>query len=1074
MAYDSLGNHLRSGFTLQTYGALLPGTNGSTSTIWNPLVVESVILPDGSFYAFQYDPYGEVSQVTLPTGGVYQYDYPNTTDTSCSASDSACLVPYTRQTSGDSIDEKAVYRRVTARRVYPNGSTLEGRTCYAPSYPANTTVQVTYLDGTATDCTHGTTLSTETHTFNGNPTATYWNQPPDSWYEHATTGRETQGIWSSAAGTALKTVNTTWQELGSPTYQDATACQVLTTLSGTSSSATSGTFTVYDQYFNVSDVYEYDFGSAPGVASTCPATVPSNWGRHTHTVYQSSPWADTPTSGSGLTSNHMRSLVQQRDVYGPGGQAAMTTYVYDATAPTAASGTPAGYTAPPHSERGDLTSAATHLDATTQNPPTTTYTYDVLGNVLTVTDPRSNKTTISYSDSCSAGPGGTLDEFPTKITNALSQTVNITYDCYIGKQTNFEDANLVNTSYSYDILNTTNADPFDRLVLAKRAVGKTGVETHTTFLYPNLTTVTTEQDQTSPDDRAIVSTIYYDGLGRQQESQRTVVSGSQCITVIQTYDAKGRPYTKSLPYNSCGSETEHLVTTSYVGANRATSVATDDGSATATSYSANQTTVTDPAGAARTLTYDGFGRITSVVEDPSGLDYTTSYTYDTLDDLQTVTQGALPKRQFTYDWLKRLVTAYNPESGTFCYGTYVKSACQENYDADSNLLSRVDANSITTSYSYDALNRQQTKSYSDGKTPTVTYTYDSAGGSTTCPSSASAYDVGRLTAITTPALGSVPAVTEYLNYDPLGRACFSQEQVASNGPYPFGYQYNLASGLTTETYPSGRAVATTFDAQNRPNGVAAGTTAYARSVTYASSDAVSQIQFGSSSSPVATETVAFDWGSTTLREQPTSITIASAGTTPLTLNYWYCAGQATSCSSDNGNLEVAGIVTPQAYGGLSLTQTFAYDKVNRLGTAVETGGSNEWSQTYGPKGAAGAADAFGNHWVSAGTTISSFTPTASTNFTNNQLFIQNSSYDSAGNQKAIGGLNNVPAYSFTYDAENRQSSATFPTGTATYSYDGEGRRVIKVTGGVTTVYVYDAMGEVVAEYSTNPPTQTGT
>ena len=167
--------------------------------------------------------------------------------------------------------------------------------------------------------------------------------------------------------------------------------------------------------------------------------------------------------------------------------------------------------------------------------------------------------------------------------------------------------------------------------------------------------------------------------------------------------------------------------------------------------------------------------------------------------------------------------------------------------------------------------------------------------------------------------------------------------------------------------------------------------------------------------------------------------------------------------------EVGGIVTPQAYGGLSLRQTFAYDKLNRLGTAVETGGSNEWSQTYGPKGAAGAADAFGNHWVSAGTTLSSFTPTASSNFTNNQLFIQNSGYDAAGNQKAIGGLNNVPAYSFTYDAENRQSGATFPSGTATYSYDGEGRRVMKVTGGVTTVYVYDPMGEVAAEYSTNRP-----
>jgi len=38
------------------------------------------------------------------------------------------------------------------------------------------------------------------------------------------------------------------------------------------------------------------------------------------------------------------------------------------------------------------------------------------------------------------------------------------------------------------------------------------------------------------------------------------------------------------------------------------------------------------------------------------------------------------------------------------------------------------ANGITTSYAYDALNRMSTRSYSDGKTPTVTNTYDSAAG----------------------------------------------------------------------------------------------------------------------------------------------------------------------------------------------------------------------------------------------------------------------------------------------------------------------------------------------------------
>jgi RHS repeat-associated protein len=57
---------------------------------------------------------------------------------------------------------------------------------------------------------------------------------------------------------------------------------------------------------------------------------------------------------------------------------------------------------------------------------------------------------------------------------------------------------------------------------------------------------------------------------------------------------------------------------------------------------------------------------------------------------------------------------------------------------------------------------------------------------------------------------------------------------------------------------------------------------------------------------------------------------------------------------------------------------------------------------------------------------------------------------------------------FTYDAENRQATATISTGTTTttasYTYDGLGQRVTKTTGGQTTTYVYDAFGNLAAEY----------
>ncbi len=88
----------------------------------------------------------------------------------------------------------------------------------------------------------------------------------------------------------------------------------------------------------------------------------------------------------------------------------------------------------------------------------------------------------------------------------------------------------------------------------------------------------------------------------------------------------------------------------------------------------------------------------------------------------------------------------------------------------------------------------------------------------------------------------------------------------------------------------------------------------------------------------------------------------------------------------------------------------------------------------------------------------SFTPTSSGNFNaKNQLVIQGSDYDAAGNQKVIGG------YTFVWDAEGRMVQSAGPRTTA-YTYDGDGRRMMKQSSLGTTTYVYDAMGNVAAEY----------
>jgi YD repeat-containing protein len=121
----------------------------------------------------------------------------------------------------------------------------------------------------------------------------------------------------------------------------------------------------------------------------------------------------------------------------------------------------------------------------------------------------------------------------------------------------------------------------------------------------------------------------------------------------------------------------------------------------ATSYSAQTTTVTDQAGVQRMNTVDGLGRLLQVAE--NGISATTSYGYDTLGNLASVTPASGNGRSFVYDSLSRLKSATNPESGAT---TYL-------YDNASNLTQRTDGRGIASTLIYDALNRLTTRQYSD-------------------------------------------------------------------------------------------------------------------------------------------------------------------------------------------------------------------------------------------------------------------------------------------------------------------------------------------------------------------------
>ncbi len=446
-----------------------------------------------------------------------------------------------------------------------------------------------------------------------------------------------------------------------------------------------------------------------------------------------------------------------------------------------------------------------------------------------------------------------------------------------------------------------------------------------------------------------------------------------------------------------------------------------DGSVITTQYPGNQTMVTDEAGKVRTSTTDAAGRLTQVVEDPSGLNYLTAYTYDALDDLKTVNQGA-QARSFTYDSLKRLLSATNPESGTVNYTSY---------DANGNLRSKTDARGIITNYQYDALNRLTNRSYQNdpSNTPAVSYTYDAAGFSNS---------KGRLTKV-----NSTVSMTNYTGYDAMGRVSGSS-QVTNAQTYSFAYGYNLAGGMTSETYPSGRTVLTGYDTAGWVNGVTgSGSKTYASSFFYWPHGAVNSMTLGNS----LVETTVFG-----PRLQPTSI---AAGTL-LSLVYNY------GSTNNNGNVVSQAITA----GSFSATQIYGYDGVNRLTSASE--GSN-WTETYG-------YDPYGNRTnVSVSSSyLPTYAPAPSMDGANKNRFATSAgfAYDNAGNLTQAPVVPGGATQTFGYDAEN--NLINFNSAAATYAYDGDGRRVQKGVGSSTTVFVYDATGKLAAEYSNTSTTGSGT
>lgn len=999
------------------------GTQGSGGYTTGPLkvqVIGSITRPDGRAYTFQYDDagappnsqvghYGSLTQVTLPTGGNIniQSEWFNT------AFGLSVITPYvvkSIQTPDGtwSFDYTSPYVTVTAPYdPQTNASSQTRFTNAGMNYPS-------FIADTYQGPAAGTPLR---------ETSVQWSN-----------GNLTQSIATSLNGTPVSTVKYNYLDL-------------CTQRIGSKQEYDSG-----GSLLRETDVNYYT-SSSDNTALCWPSGTP------------------TFTDGYLQNGHHIADIPQSATVYGAGGccssPIAETIYSYDSTNLTATSGSlgnpvlglQAGGTEL-HDDQHFGTSMLTRGNLTQVQQMTTPGTfvntrtnyYNILGELIQSIDANNNVTNYDYTDSwneSSCLPYATF-AYLTTATNAKTQKSQSTYNSCDGSVASEKDPNDIangraGTVYTYDglqrVTNTSYPD-----------TGSTGVD-YGGSAVPEVITITV---QAAPDPNE-VSSKTLDGLGRTSTS--VAANGATTQTV---YDSLGRVYSVSNPYFTKSDPTYGVTTYTYDGLDRTIQqLDADNSSKKIWSYSGNAVTFTDEAGNQWQRTLDALGRLTQVLE-PNGSTQTpsleTDYQYDALNDLVRVDQWGGPSgtsgervRTFVYDSLSRLTNACNPESittGTMCSSS---GPWSESYGYLSNGFpcsgdptlpcSRTDARGVTATYTYEALNRLYTTTYSDGVTPMTYHVYDTESISIGQPVQhfTTSNVIGRLSVICVWIPSTCQSMTAF-SYDARGRVAATITNTPSNATtgaiYTASAGYDLAGHLTSLTYPDGRAVTQSFNGGllqqvqfQSWNGT---------SVNYPYFNYAQYWPDGSLMSSIFGSGAEEDFGFNN-RLQPTSYSLkgSQAGFQgQVFMNKQLCYfPQCGSGSTNNGNIyQITDVLDNRA------TQLFSYDSLNRLKGFVRN--FESMLQTY-------SIDAFGN----ADTTCCTVQNNLSFN-TNNHISNSGYGYDAAGNLTTVpnpaGGSD-----TYTFDAEDRITK--FDNGTALYTYDADGNRVRKDigTGGNNwTEYLY--------------------
>jgi RHS repeat-associated protein len=431
----------------------------------------------------------------------------------------------------------------------------------------------------------------------------------------------------------------------------------------------------------------------------------------------------------------------------------------------------------------------------------------------------------------------------------------------------------------------------------------------------------------------------------------------------------------------------------------------------------------DPTTVETHSVFDPLNRLKSTVQDYQGTDpvtadATTSYAYDTRDNLREVIDPDSLATSYTFDGVDNLDTLDSPDTGVTIY----------DQDAAGNRKEQLDARGVVNGFGYDALNRLTGIKY--GSAGDVNYKHDEANGITNCPIS---YPEGRLTRMI-----DFTGTTTWC-YDHRGNV-IRKTQVTDGVTYVVSYEYNLADRLMAIDYPDGVRVEYTRDVLGRINAVkvrptSGGTlTSVISSVTYRPFGPAADYVFATGGQSLALEYDQNYW-------------LTDVSGSVLDLHF---------CRDGVGNVTRLK-ATAAACTGTALEQ-YDYDALYRL-TDVETGGGAQIEgYTYSQTG-----DRLSKTQSGATTPYGYPNP-----FTSHRLLaagFDNRGYDANGNMTSSSVLG-----FFTYDERNRLVTNVRPrVGTTTYDYNGRGERVVKNGSLRSAHFVYDESGLLLTDNGNSNP-----